>query len=128
MNPRKQTFSLASIIVVLLTCGVAAAQEAALKSINYRLAMSRPVSHLFEVAIEVELPNAVKNQPVQFQTPKWSPGRYAVFDFAKNVQEFRAIDGACPTVTPCTDKASRAVTRTDEQTWTGAARGRGALT
>ena len=128
MNPRKRTFSFASIIVVLLTCGVAAAQEAALKSINYRLAMSRPVSHLFEVAIEVELPNAVKNQPVQFQMPKWSPGRYAVFDFAKNVQEFRAIDGACPTITPCTNKPTRAVTRTDDQTWTVAPSGSATLT
>src|ERR1051325_1718440 len=116
MNPRKRTFSFASIIVVLLTFGVAAAQEAALKSINYRLAMSRPVSHLFEVAIEVELPNAVKNQPVQFQMPKWSPGRYAVFDFAKNVQEFRAIDGACPTITPCTNKPTGVVTPPADET------------
>ena len=81
----------------------AAAQERPLKSITYRLAMSRPVSHLFEVAIEIEVPNELKDQPVQFQMPRWSPGRYAVFDFAKNVQEFRADHGA--------------VTRVDNQTW-----------
>lgn len=128
MNPCKRTLSLAFIIVVLLTCGVAAAQEPPLKSINYRLAMSRPVSHLFEVAIEVELPNELKDKPVQFQMPKWSPGRYAVFDFAKNVQEFRAIDGTCATVIPCTDKPSRAVTRVDDQTWSVATSGSTTLT
>ena len=52
----------------------AAAQEPPLKSIAYRLAMSRPVSHLFEVAIEVELPDELKDKPVQFQMPRWSPG------------------------------------------------------
>ena len=33
---------------------------------------------------------------------KWSPGRYGVFDFAKNVQEFRS---------------NSRVTRVDDQTW-----------
>ena len=43
--------------LLLFLCGVVSAQRAQpLKSVNYRLAMSRPVSHLFEVAIEVELP------------------------------------------------------------------------
>ena len=53
--------------------------------------MSRPMSHLFEVAIIVELPEQLKDKPLQFQMAKWSPGRYGVFDFAKNVQEFRAV-------------------------------------
>jgi hypothetical protein len=65
------------------------AQQPALRSITYQLAMSRPTSHLFEVQIIVELPEELKDKPLQFQMPKWSPGRYAVFDFAKNVQEFR---------------------------------------
>src|SRR5689334_20748684 len=117
MNPCKRTLALLCLALLLLTCGVAAAQEPPLKSISYRLAMSRPMSHLFEVAIEVELPNELKDKPVQFQMPKWSPGRYAIFDFAKNVQEFRAIDGTCATITPCTDKPARAVTRIDDQTW-----------
>jgi predicted metalloprotease with PDZ domain len=117
---------LIAIIVTLSTA--AAAQEPPLKSIAYRLAMSRPVSHLFEVAIEVELPNELKDKAVQFQMPKWSPGRYAVFDFAKNVQEFRAIDGRCPTVTACTDKPTRAITRVDDQTWSVAPAGSNMLT
>jgi predicted metalloprotease with PDZ domain len=116
------------IAVLVVLSGAAAAQEPPLKSISYRLAMSRPISHLFEVTIEVELPDELKDKPVQFQMPKWSPGRYAVFDFAKNVQEFRAIDGRCPSVAPCTDKPIRAVTRSDDQTWTVAPAGNTTLT
>src|SRR5687768_18418503 len=99
----------------LVVCGVASAQTAApLKSITYRLSMSRPVSHLFEVAIEVELPEQLKDKPVEFQMPKWSPGRYAVFDFAKNVQEFRAAAGICPPRNLC-DLGMRPVTRMNDQ-------------
>jgi len=86
----------------------AKAQEPPLKSIAYRLSMPRPTSHLFEVQIIVELPEELKDKPLQFQMPKWSPGRYAVFDFAKNVQEFRA---------------NAPVTHIDDQTWTVAPSG-----
>ncbi|HEU4836311.1 MAG TPA: PDZ domain-containing protein [Pyrinomonadaceae bacterium] len=94
---------------ITLISGVARAQEQPLKSITYQLSMSRPTSHLFEVQIIVELPEELKDKPLQFQMPKWSPGRYAVFDFAKNVQEFRA-DGP--------------VTRIDGQTWSVATQGK----
>jgi len=78
--------------------------------------MSRPVSHLFEVSIEVELSDSLRNQAIEFQMPKWSPGRYAVFDFAKNVQEFSAVAGICPPRSRC-DMPMRPVTRVDNQTW-----------
>ena len=81
---------------ILLLNAIAAAQQAPLRSINYRLSMSRPVSHLFEVTIEVELPEQGTPDSLDFQMPRWSPGRYAVFDFAKNVQEVYAASGICP--------------------------------
>jgi predicted metalloprotease with PDZ domain len=99
---------LTALAVIWILAGVAAAQEPPLRSITYRLSMSRPVSHLFEVAIIVELPAELKDKPLQFQMAKWSPGRYAVFDFAKNVQEFRA---------------NAPVTRIDDQTWSVAPQG-----
>src|SRR6185503_14516507 len=89
------------IIAVFAT--VAVAQEPPLKSITYRLSMSRPVSHLFEVSILIELPDELKDKPLQVQMAKWSPGRYGVFDFAKNIQEVRSSTGP--------------VTRVDDQTW-----------
>src|ERR1044071_9209045 len=91
------------IILITTFAGVALAQEPPLKSITYRLSMPRPVSHLFEVSILIELPDELKDKPLQVQMAKWSPGRYGVFDFAKNVQEVRASTGP--------------VTRVDDQTW-----------
>src|SRR5690349_1230007 len=102
----KQRLLLPCILLTLLICGPTAAQEPPLKSISYRLAMTRPTSHLFEVAIEAELPDELKDKPIQFQMPRWSPGRYAVFDFAKNVQEFRAFEGHCESATSCAGKTS----------------------
>jgi predicted metalloprotease with PDZ domain len=89
--------------------------------------MSRPVSHLFEVAIEIELPDELKDRPVDLQMPKWSPGRYAVFDFAKNVQEFRALAGICPRQAQC-KMTPRPVKRVDDQTWEVDPQGSSSLT
>lgn len=106
--------SLIAVVFILILSGVAAAQEAPpLRSISYQLSMSRPTSHLFEVQIIVELPEELKDKPLQFQMPKWSPGRYAVFDFAKNVQEFRA---------------NAPVTRVDIDTWNVAPEGKTSIT
>jgi len=96
---------------------VAAQPVPALKSITYRLGMSHPSSHLFEVSIEVEFPNDSLPTSIDFQMPKWSPGRYAVFDFAKNVQEFHALGGVCPQAGPRCMLPDFPLTRVDEQTW-----------
>jgi len=87
--------------------------------------MSRPVSHLFEVVIEVELPNDSTVKSLDFQMPKWSPGRYAVFDFAKNVQEVGAVAGICAERNDARSGAlpmncrqfTLTVERLDDQTW-----------
>ena len=97
--PRKIIVALA---VITILSGVVAAQEPPLRSITYTLSMSRPTSHLFEVGIAVEVPDELRDKPLYFQMAKWSPGRYGVFDFAKNVQEFRA---------------NGRVKRVDDQTW-----------
>jgi predicted metalloprotease with PDZ domain len=105
--------SIIALAFIAVFSSIAVAQELPLKSITYRLSMSRPQSHLFEVQIIVELPEQLKDKPLQFQMAKWSPGRYGVFDFAKNVQEFRA---------------NAAVTRVDDQTWIVAPKGNTTLT
>ncbi len=95
---------------------IVSAQQEPMRSITYRLSVSRPVSHLFEVAIEVQLPADSKTTSIDFQMPRWSPGRYAVFDFAKNVQEFQALGGICPQNAKC-QLPDSPVTRIDDQTW-----------
>ena len=101
-------------LLLLVMSGVAAAQAQPLR-IKYWLAMSHASSHLFEVTIEVGLPAGAKISSLDFQMPKWSPGRYAIFDFAKNVQEVKARS-ACPAGFDC-ELPNLTVTRLDDQTW-----------
>ena len=103
-TPRKIIVAVAFIAIY---AGVVVAEEPALRSITYRLSMSRPMSHLFEVSILIELPDELKDKPLQVQMARWSPGRYGVFDFAKNVQEVKAAS----------EGATRPVTRVNDQTW-----------
>jgi predicted metalloprotease with PDZ domain len=105
----------ASLVLLLLTISIAvAAQDQPLK-IDYRLAMPHPGSHLFEVSIEVARPANSNIDSLDFQMPRWSPGRYAVFDFAKNVQEVSARN-VCPPGLDC-DLSNPPLTRVDDQTW-----------
>ncbi len=116
MKTPKLLFSRVLVVSTLLLSAAAAyAQDAPLK-VNYHLAMSQPNSHLFEVSIEVEVPPSRTTDSLDFQMPKWAPGRYAVFDFAKNVQEFHAFLGTCTANADCT-LPDATVTRMDDQTW-----------
>jgi predicted metalloprotease with PDZ domain len=130
IRPAKLFASRATTLLALLlvVCAAALGQqpEPPLKSISYHLSMSRPTSHLFEVSIEVE--KAVSaSDAVDFQMPRWSPGRYAVFDFAKNVQEARAAAGVCPPNAQC-KRSPLPVVRVDDQTWRVEMRGNRSLT
>ncbi|MBZ5538410.1 MAG: PDZ domain-containing protein [Acidobacteriia bacterium] len=71
------------LFVTFLFSSVLAAADA----IHYRLGMPQPSSHFFVVTIIVE---RVTVPTLEFQMPAWSPGRYVIYDFAHNVQEFRA--------------------------------------
>jgi predicted metalloprotease with PDZ domain len=101
-------------LLLLATTVVVLAQDQPLK-INYHLATTHPNSHLFEVSIEVKAPVDAKIESLDFQMPKWSPGRYAVFDFAKNVQEF-AIHEIVPPNARC-EHAAKQLSRADTDTW-----------
>ena len=108
------------LLLLLLGClsaATGAQPDQPLRSVTYYLGMSRPVSHLFEVTIEVELAQDAAGNSLDFQMPKWSPGRYAVFDFAKNVQDFQALGGICRQLGPKCMQPMFPVSRTDDQTW-----------
>ena len=55
--------------------------------LQYHLGIARPSTHLVEVEIRA---TGVQENPLDFVIPAWAPGRYAIYDFAKNVQDFRA--------------------------------------
>src|SRR5229473_6345333 len=100
---------------VLVVCATAAICQDGSLSIHYRLTMSHPGAHLFEISMEVQKPSTYVLDSLDFQMPKWSPGRYAVFDFAKNVQEVKT-HVACPAGLDCS-LAGPPLTRADDQTW-----------
>lgn len=81
------------------------AQQARAASIVYVLRMHEPSSHLFEVTITAQ---GLGTDPLEFQMPAWSPGRYVIYDFARNVQDVSAADGSGKPLS---------VTKSDKQTW-----------
>jgi predicted metalloprotease with PDZ domain len=126
MNSYRKSFALRAAFLLALVCIVwtatPGAEEQKINRINYRLGMSRPQSHLFEVTIEVELAGKATADFIDFQMPRWSPGRYAVFDFAKNVQEFQAKGAPCSINQRCARLPISSM-RADDQTWRVEARG-----
>jgi len=73
--------------------------------LHYQLKLLRPTTHLLEVEIRAD---NVAEATLDFVIPAWSPGRYAIYDLAKNVQEFRA-EGA--------QGEALAWEKVDKQTW-----------
>lgn len=56
--------------------------------ISYTLSLERPSRHLFGIEIRVDT-NGLPTLDLEF--PAWSPGRYFIYDFARNVQELSAF-------------------------------------
>ena len=73
--------------------------------LDYHLLLTHPNLHLVTVEIAA---GKVAGDFLDFVMPAWSPGRYAIYDFAKNVQEFEAA-GAQGQSLPWTSL--------DKQTW-----------
>jgi predicted metalloprotease with PDZ domain len=59
-------------------------------TISYRVAMSQPYSHLFEVTLQV---TDWHSPTLDLKMPVWTPGSYLVREYAKQVQDFQAEDG-----------------------------------
>ncbi|HEV2176284.1 MAG TPA: PDZ domain-containing protein [Terriglobia bacterium] len=85
--------ALAATVTIPRPASAAAVQAptpaAAPLGLEYHLRIVRPTTHLAEVEIDVA---AVTEPTLDFVMPAWSPGRYAIYNFAKNVQEFSAED------------------------------------
>ncbi|HZB46324.1 MAG TPA: hypothetical protein VE360_13810, partial [Pyrinomonadaceae bacterium] len=107
--------ALCLLMLLALAAAHARAQDTSAPAykITYTISMPEPASHLFSVQVDVE--GLAGADHVDFQMPRWSPGRYAVFDFAKNVQEAVSA-GFCPPQAKCKLAFARAG-RLDTQTW-----------
>ncbi|MDZ7267173.1 MAG: PDZ domain-containing protein [candidate division KSB1 bacterium] len=85
-----------TLLFLITSMGLAVMNAPSVSSaptIHYRLAMSQPHTHLFEVEMRVASP-AREDTLLDFVMPVWRPGRYVIFDFAGGVQEFSAHAGA----------------------------------
>ena len=69
-HSRKVFLCVVAPLLLLIASVNIVAQQKVFPSITYRLSMTRPVSHLFEVAIEVELPSDFNGESLAFQMPK----------------------------------------------------------
>ena len=98
---------LATLLLSTLAGEVRAAEEPVLAplQLDYHLLLTHPNLHLVTVEITA---GKVAGDFLDFTMPAWSPGRYAIYDFAKNVQEFVAT-GAQGQSLPWTNL--------DKQTW-----------
>jgi predicted metalloprotease with PDZ domain len=69
--------------------GLRAAQQPASHPLElvYTARVERPTAHMLGVDI---VARPVESADLDFVLPAWAPGRYAIYDFAKNVQEFSA--------------------------------------
>jgi len=87
--------------------GFGAAQESVPRPLElaYTVHVDRPTTH--RVAIDI-VARQIATDHLEFILPAWGPGRYAIYDFAKNVQEFSA-QGADDHPVPWV--------KTDKQTW-----------
>lgn len=72
---------------------VASATNEPRLDIAYRVALLEPTSHLYDVQIDV---GNLSGDTIRLQLPVWSPGRYARFDFARNLENLTITgpDGA----------------------------------
>jgi predicted metalloprotease with PDZ domain len=116
-----RTLILFALVALAPTPAAAQDTSAPAYKISYTLSMPQPASHLFAVTMKVEVPGERgATEYVDFQMPRWSPGRYAVFDFAKNVQEFRVAELAPPNARcPALSHEGQLdqLVRLDTQTW-----------
>lgn len=69
--------------------------------IHYTLTVENPVHHYLRIQIDIDN----LNEPtVDLQMPAWSPGRYGILDFARNVRDFEAHSEQKPLVSEKIDK------------------------
>jgi predicted metalloprotease with PDZ domain len=76
-------------VALLVATALAAGQKSA-PTLAFTVSMDQPGAHLYHVVLRSE---GLEGATQHFKLPVWSPGYYAVMDFAKNVRDFHAETG-----------------------------------
>jgi len=79
------------LVVALVAIAPCTFGQPAPGPIAYTVSMPQPSNHLFHVTLRA---NGLKGELHDVKMPAWHPGYYRMIDYAKNVSNFRAEDGA----------------------------------
>jgi predicted metalloprotease with PDZ domain len=90
-----------SFLIVVLLSGI---QAIAKPAIHYTLSMPEPHTHYFEVEMHIQ---GIKQKTIDLKMPAWAPGSYLIREFARNVEDFKAISKG----------DELAATKTTKNTW-----------
>lgn len=69
----------------------AAPPKGAAPALSITVSMERPTTHYYHVVFRAD---GLEGETQDFKMPVWTPGYYEIMDYAKNVKDFRAEDGA----------------------------------
>lgn len=84
--PRRRVLRIQIAVTLTLLVSLALSAGAA-EPVEYELRFGKPSTHLLEISVRA---SGLKGAAAEFAMPTWAPGSYAVNDYAKNVQGFRA--------------------------------------
>lgn len=85
-SPRALVFCV--LLLVAFSTGLSQKPEG---TMAFTVSMDRPNSHYYHVVFRCD---GIKAETLDFKMPAWTPGYYQIMDYAKNVLNFRAADGA----------------------------------
>jgi len=77
--------------MALLAGASAAMSQTAAGTMAFTVSMDQPNTHYYHVEFRCE---GLKGESQDFKMPVWMPGMYTIQDYAKNVLNFKAVDGA----------------------------------
>lgn len=80
-----------SVWVVLLFSCAAAFGQSTRGTMAFTISLPQPSTHTFHVAFRCD---GLKAEMLDFKMPAWMPGFYRIMDYARNVTNFTAEDGA----------------------------------
>src|ERR1700722_13887146 len=87
---QRRTFILLAL-AALAAVAPSAFGQATPGTLAFIVSMPQPGNHTFHVVFRAD---GLKGELQDFKMPVWSPGYYGIGDYARNVLNFRARDGA----------------------------------
>jgi predicted metalloprotease with PDZ domain len=95
-GPARAQSRILIILFVALVAAFAAAPapahiSASPPALSITVSMEQPATHYYHVVFRAD---GLKGEFQDFKLPIWTPGYYRIMDYAKNLKDFRAEDGA----------------------------------